>query len=51
MPDKEIIHQYAIRTDSFYKIGYSPKHLLFFNMLGLFEFNQPNRYSNLEKTV
>jgi len=51
MPDREIIHQYAIRTDSFYKIGHSPKHLLFFNMLGLFEFNQPNKYGNLENIL
>jgi alanyl-tRNA synthetase len=51
MPDREIIHQYAIRTDSFYKIGHSPKHLLFFNMLGLFEFNQPNKYSSLENIL
>lgn len=51
MPNKEIINQYAIRTDSFYKIGHSPKHLLFFNMLGLFEFNQPDKYNNLENIL
>jgi alanyl-tRNA synthetase len=39
LPCKQAIRQYCIREDSYFKIGSTPKHLSFFHMLGLFDFD------------
>ncbi|MFW5990757.1 MAG: hypothetical protein ACOCQX_00875 [Candidatus Nanoarchaeia archaeon] len=36
---KQVITQSCIRTDNYYRAGFSNKHLSYFRMLGLFDFN------------